>query len=994
MALLGVLALSLHGCDHVQVQEGAALGATVGGTLRDVSGLIQSLKFSVDDWQDDPSNTEVSDVQVWNFEVPDVTVSPMGDNDSQFSLQVSNVHADFHAGYLKAVASGQSWEIVSIKGVLQGRFHMVMAMNLTPPYAVDFNNCWAVPEVTVQHLERKTWHTADYFGLGGIVDMKVRQALEEAAEKMFQQQVCGAYQFSKPMQKIVDAALRTEVGPVRNLRTQLDDPYDWHESRILQWMATFNEHAHRNRFSIKGALEPFLEGLSTPAGHCLLGSTADGCSMEVPHEVTDLFTRTFNTTDGNMFNLTVENLEVRLIDFTIPTVELPRLEEYDNQVIGFDLAVAPLNFKVLGDVVVKSNAYNAFCDIRKHASVDLLFNTIGASGTFLVQADAAEYNKLAPDQQASLACADSVITDFTLNEFRPNVSLERIGLYISPDEDHQATEKLVKGLRQIADNLIVTGIRNSREKIDSFLSAKTFEFVSWYVNSKEGIGGLARSLGQDLGECPSKQSFMQALGWALAAALAFAAAAALLALGQWDPKIVARASARLLHPDSLAALQHTPTYWRLCVPTFAVGCILLYIESNTGVAAVMTVFLTSEGSQDVEVLRLTEFGVVKSVWDLWNAGMKGLALLLFSFSVIFPYLKLTFCLVCWLLPMREDIRGRILWVLNALAKWSLLDAFVLMTLMGLGALEGRMHGGISVSVYIDPRPSFVSFLVATIFSFALGELILHCHEVNQVNHEESVSECSKSRECSLIAPMGMLIVSLLLLVFSSGSPVCAYEIQGIVGWFLNFLNDDPDGNKSSFSLISLGTKLWGVTSDMHRWEATMMQLIYFLSAFVMNSAFVLGAIAYSVIRPGGVAMRIRSFLPVMFACCAADVFAFGTILTVIETREGSFVPTPGWLREQVEQNIRPRIQMPGASNEIIQIVPRVESGAWVIALGSVLFAIGGHQFLNCGGTLPEGGQQRLLSDVETASDVYIARKFVKGDYSVTDHSDGTGSDEY
>merc|ERR1719382_1238411 len=138
--------------------------------------------------------------------------------------------------------------------------------------------------------------------------------------------------------------------------------------------------------------------------------------------------------------------------------------------------------------------------------------------------------------------------------------------------------------------------------------------------------------------------------------------------------------------------------------------------------------------------------------------MKGLALLLFSFSVVFPYLKLTFCLVCWLLPMREDIRGRILWGLNALAKWSLLDAFVLMTLMGLGALEGRMHGGISVSVYIDPRPSFVSFLVATIFSFALGELILYCHEVN---HEESVDESSSNRDRSLIAPTVVLILSLL-----------------------------------------------------------------------------------------------------------------------------------------------------------------------------------------------------------------------------------------
>merc|ERR1719356_33842 len=113
----------------------------------------------------------------------------------------------------------------------------------------------------------------------------------------------------------------------------------------------------------------------------------------------------------------------------------------------------------------------------------------------------------------------------------------------------------------------------------------------------------------------------------------------------------------------------------------------------------------------------------------------------------------------------------------------------------------------------------------------------------------------------------------------------------------------------------------------------------------MNVAFVLGTCAYVVLRPGGLARRIRSCLPIVFACSAADVFAFGVILTVIETQEGSFVPTPGWLKDQVEHVIRPRIQMPGASNDIIQIVPRVETGAWVIALGSVLFAIGGHQFL-------------------------------------------------
>jgi hypothetical protein len=252
------------------------------------------------------------------------------------------------------------------------------------------------------------------------------------------------------------------------------------------------------------------------------------------------------------------------------------------------------------------------------------------------------------------------------------------------------------------------------------------------------------------------------------------------------------------------------------------------------------------------------------------------------------------------------------------------------------------HGGISVSVFIDPRPSFVSFLVATILSFVLGEFILHCHEESFPEPEPPNTSGEGIRTPGVV----MVLLSLLFIMIASNLDITSFEVQGLIGWFLNFLADDTNGNKFSFSLLGLGAKLWRVTSDTHRVEALMMQVIYFLSALAMNVVFAVGVCAYATFRvQGDLARRIRSILHVIFACSAADVFAFGVILTVIETRQGSFVPTPGWLRHQVEQIVRPRVDMPGASNDIIQIVPRVEIGAWLLAAGAFVFALGGYGFL-------------------------------------------------
>jgi len=900
--------------------------------------------------------------------VPSLELEPLtGRTAHSVKMNVSNVFAEFQVEYLQAFGEGKLWEITQIAGTLQGKFQAVMSPTFQDKYALEFSQCSVQPEVKVTHMKRKTWHTADFFGLGLIVTRRVKQVLEEQTEKIFIQKVCGLYEFTEQVQQLIEHALALQHATLPP-RANLPNPYLWQNSQILQWMRKFNQHAHINRFSIKSSLEPFLDGLGTSEGWCAFGATSDGCYAETPEAISSALKHAWNVSGGHRVSAALENLSVRLIDFTLPRVVLPTLDDSDGQLVGFDVAVGPLRFKLLGSAVLKSDAYSAQCDIRKNFSIDVHFSIVGGSGCFLVQADANKYNALSAAQKSTLACADRVLTNFRLERFIPSVGLDKIDVHVSPGQDEKASTRLVLGLQELVDELIVTGINNAEDTINALLATLAQNFVEQHMGVKGGLRGLFEFVGHDIGSCPDNAASSQSTLWAWAAGITLSAALAVGIVSElrsrssgssmrfWGSDNSATTSV-----DSLANAPSTAARYRLSVPMFILGCVLLYIQSNTGIAAVMTAYLTSEDFPDVEVYELTEFGVIKSILDLWNNDMPQLATLLFCFSVIFPYCKLTLCMISWLLPLPPGFRGKLLCVLNTLGKWSFIDAYVLMTLMGLGSLDTKMHGGIGVAIFIDPRPSFVSFLVATVISLILGEVIGHCHELN-LGEEHKIPNASGQAPRLLIHLLGFAFV---LFFVSSCLEICSFEVQGITGWFLNFLQKDASGNKFSFSMLNLGTKLWNVTSDAHRIEAVFMQILYFLTAFAMNASFLLSALSFaSIVMPRRAAGHIQEILPMVHSWSAADVFAVGVILTVQETKRGSFVYTPPWLKTKVRERLRPRIQMPGASNDIIQIVPRLEVGAWLLVLAVIICALVGYHFLRLIRYKDLESSQQLLTDEE------------------------------
>lgn len=83
------------------------------------------------------------------------------------------------------------------------------------------------------------------------------------------------------------------------------------------------------------------------------------------------------------------------------------------------------------------------------------------------------------------------------------------------------------------------------------------------------------------------------------------------------------------------------------------------------------------------------FSVLSGIQNLWHDRYYFLALVIFFFSIVFPIAKL-FCLfVVWFIRLKDEQRQKILYFLEILGKWSMLDVFVaaiIIVTIKLGAL--------------------------------------------------------------------------------------------------------------------------------------------------------------------------------------------------------------------------------------------------------------------------------------------------------------------
>jgi hypothetical protein len=134
--------------------------------------------------------------------------------------------------------------------------------------------------------------------------------------------------------------------------------------------------------------------------------------------------------------------------------------------------------------------------------------------------------------------------------------------------------------------------------------------------------------------------------------------------------------------DSTVSMFHSPEIpllIRYSMPLIILGNIGLFLSGHLSLGATVNIVATFAG-ETITIDNFFEFSMARSTIDIWNAGGKGLAMLILIFSGIWPYTKQIMTLVLWFLPPSMTSlsrRGTILLWLDWLAKWSMIDIFVL-----------------------------------------------------------------------------------------------------------------------------------------------------------------------------------------------------------------------------------------------------------------------------------------------------------------------------
>jgi len=199
------------------------------------------------------------------------------------------------------------------------------------------------------------------------------------------------------------------------------------------------------------------------------------------------------------------------------------------------------------------------------------------------------------------------------------------------------------------------------------------------------------------------------------------------------------------------------------MPVVILGNIGLFLSGHLSLGATVNIEAQIAG-ETIRVEQFFEFSMAKSTMDIWNAGGKELAILILIFSGIWPYTKQLITLVVWFTPpswVSISRRGSILLWLDWLAKWSMIDIFVLVISIAAFRVSIQSPGVLflpddfySIDLLVVPLWGLYANMIAQLVSQISSHFIIHYHRSIVNTAEESFKQhnsMSQSTSGSLAA---------------------------------------------------------------------------------------------------------------------------------------------------------------------------------------------------------------------------------------------------
>jgi paraquat-inducible protein A len=115
-----------------------------------------------------------------------------------------------------------------------------------------------------------------------------------------------------------------------------------------------------------------------------------------------------------------------------------------------------------------------------------------------------------------------------------------------------------------------------------------------------------------------------------------------------------------------------------------------------------------------------QVSVYRGLIVLWKAGEIFLFLILFVFTILFPFVKINSMLALWLWPGLENEKARNMFhFVSNLGKWSMLDVFV----MAILVLTVKSSGVASIQVGLGFFLFFISVMLTQTASLWTGKIV-------------------------------------------------------------------------------------------------------------------------------------------------------------------------------------------------------------------------------------------------------------------------------
>ena len=411
---------------------------------------------------------------------------------------------------------------------------------------------------------------------------------------------------------------------------------------------------------------------------------------------------------------------------------------------------------------------------------------------------------------------------------------------------------------------------------------------------------------------------------------------------------------------SLFLNPNIPIFWRIFIPLGIISTIALFISSNSSTGA--SVFVVFKVGRRIQIPSLFDFGLINSVRDMWKAGVYPLSIIVALFSGIWPYLKLALMLISFCIPaslFSKRQRGKILRVLDATGKWSILDSYV-MTLM-LVAFHFHIKFPIVepsqatensiVDVFVYAAYGFFTLILGTIISLFLSHIITHLHRGLDEHPDQNKGEKAESYKALISfaenkylgkTPFRIIITILLfgtlaLVIIGSNTTTFSFYFHGLAGYALELfdISDHRD-----YSVIDLGINVPKSYEDPKDGVIIFTQVIYFLTVFAMPVAMLVNVIFLWLIPLPRKAQKLfYDIAEILNAWSCLDVFVLAIIAAIVEI--GQFTEfIVGDKCDSIDPFIAKYFyKILDGHNNCFEVRAYLKSGCWLLFVAAIIFFI-------------------------------------------------------